>query len=165
MKTYTDIKLEHITAICDAREKLPCDLSPIKTVRGTLTTGDYSVQGLQHCVAVERKSKNDLVMCCGAERERFEREIQRLLAYPFRLLVVEAPYSDIEMGGWRGKLQPSHVIGSLISWQARGIPVMCVSDHAWAGRYIAKFLFTAARHRWRELQSLHQGLKIVEDAS
>ena len=36
-----------VTAIIDTREQLPLDLSPLQTVMQTLTTGDYSVQGLE----------------------------------------------------------------------------------------------------------------------
>ena len=50
------IRPENLTAIVDSREQLPLDLSPLRTIRGTLATGDYSVQGLENIVAIERKS-------------------------------------------------------------------------------------------------------------
>ncbi|WP_241160230.1 hypothetical protein [Desulfovibrio sp. ZJ369] len=46
-------------------------------VAGSLTVGDYSLEGLTDKVAVERKELPDLVQCLGRERERFERELQR----------------------------------------------------------------------------------------
>ena len=51
-----DDSAENLTAIVDLREQLPLDLSPLRTIRGTLATGDYSVQGLENIVAIERKS-------------------------------------------------------------------------------------------------------------
>lgn len=156
-----DLEPGDITAVVDTRERTSLDLAPLKVVRSTLATGDYSVAGLETQVSVERKSLQDLVMCCGAERERFEREVQRLLAYPARLLVVEATWGAIELGGWRGKLQPSHVTGALLGWIGRGLPVITVADHVSAGRYVARFLFLAARRRWRELQSFIPELKIA----
>ena len=56
-----ELKAEDVTAICDSREQLPLDLAPLKTVRGTLTTGDYSILGMENIVSLERKSLDDLL--------------------------------------------------------------------------------------------------------
>jgi DNA excision repair protein ERCC-4 len=150
------LRLEDITAIVDTRERTPLDLDPLRTRRATLTSGDYSVEGLENIVAVERKSLLDLVACCGRERARFEREIMRLLAYPVRCLVIESGWRQIEQGSWhwRSKLLPSHVIGSLIGWTAAGLPVILAGNHQRAGRLVVKLLFTAARRRFRECRNL-----------
>jgi DNA excision repair protein ERCC-4 len=123
------------------------------TVRGTLTTGDYSVLGLEGLVAIERKSLSDLLGCVGVSRERFDREVQRLLAYPARALVVESSWVDIEAGEWRSKITPAAVIGSLLGWVALGLPVIMAGDHHRAGRYVSRLLFTTARRRWREART------------
>ena len=86
------LKIQDLTAIVDTREQTPLDLAPLKTVRGTLSTGDYSIVGLEHVVAIERKSRDDLIACVGRERERFDREVKRLLAYHVRSLVVESTW-------------------------------------------------------------------------
>jgi ERCC4-type nuclease len=147
-------KPEHITAICDSREQLRLDLTPLKMVTGTLTTGDYSIAGLENIVAVERKSLADLIGCVGAERERFDREVQRLLAFPARMLVIESTWGAINLGGWRGKVTPASVTGSILGWVAAGLPTMLVGDHDEAGRAVARFLYIIARRRWRENRSL-----------
>ena len=82
------------------------------TVTGTLTTGDYSVQGLESIIAVERKSLSDLLGCVGQHRERFDREIQRLIAYPVRAIVIEATWADLERGDWQSRITPAAAIGS-----------------------------------------------------
>jgi len=150
----TTIKPEHVTAIIDTREQTPLTLEPLRSTTGTLTTGDYSVLGLEHVVAIERKSLPDLLGCIGRERERFDREVQRLLAYPTRALIVEATWTDIEAGQWRSKLTPAAAMGSLLGWIAMGLPVVMCGDHDRAGRYVARLLFTAARRRWREVKAL-----------
>jgi ERCC4-type nuclease len=116
----------------------------------TLATGDYSVKGLEHIVAIERKSLNDLLGCIGRERERFDREVQRMLAYPCRALVIEADWYEIETGEWRGEITPAQALSSLLSWMMQGIPVLMAGDHDRAGRYVARMLLLAARRRWRE---------------
>ena len=149
-----ELRPEQVTAIIDSREQLPLDLSPLQTVSGTLATGDYSVQGLENIVAVERKSLPDLLTCIGTCRERFDREVMRLLAYPTRAIVVEATWPDLERGEWQSKVTPAAAVGSVLGWIASGVPIIMAGDHARAGRYVSRLLFTAARRRWREARAL-----------
>jgi ERCC4-type nuclease len=149
---------EAVTAIIDTREQLPLDLSPLRTTRGTLTTGDYSVLGLESVVSIERKSLADLLGCVGGDRERFDREVQRLIAYPVCCLVVESTWGDLEAGKWNSRVTSSAAIGSCLGWIASGLPVLMAGDHERAGRYVSRLLFTAARRRWREARSLVDGL-------
>ena len=62
-------------------------------------------------MAIERKGA-DLLQAIGAERERFEREIQRLLAFPVRAIVIEATWGELERGDWRSKVTPAAAMGS-----------------------------------------------------
>lgn len=150
MKFPQELKPEHVTAIVDTREQTPLILSPLKNCVTNLDTGDYSVLGLEHVISVERKSMDDLLGCIGRERERFDREMQRILAYPVRSVVVEGTLAQIERGEYRSKVHPNAAIGSIMSWQAKGITFLFCEDHETAGRMTAKFLFSAARARYRE---------------
>ncbi len=150
-----------ITAICDTREQLPLDLGEMPMTRGTLATGDYSIAGLEHVIAVERKSLDDLLGCVGRERERFDRECQRLLAYPCRAIVVESSWAALEAGGWRSAVSPASALGSVIGWACQGIPIFMVGDHERAGKYVARLLFLAARRRWRELLTFQENLRLA----
>ncbi len=75
---------EFVTAIVDTREQLPLDLSPLRVQTGTLDTGDYALAAAPDLIRLERKSLDDLLGCVGRERERFDREVMRLLAFPVR---------------------------------------------------------------------------------
>jgi ERCC4-type nuclease len=150
----TELPIGGLTAIQDSREQCPVDLHPLRTVVGTLTTGDYSIVGLEQVVAIERKSLDDLLGCIGQQRERFDKEVQRLAAYHARALVVEASWQDIERGEWRSKVTPSAALGSLLGWAIAGLPIVMAGSHERAGRYIARLLVTAARRRWREAKGL-----------
>ena len=147
-KIRKTLEPQDITAIQDTREQNPLDLRPLLTRVGTLTTADYSVEGLEHCIALERKSLQDLVMCVGRERERFDREVQRLLAYPVKGLIIEANICQIELKQYRGDVHPNAVLSSVMGWMARGLPIMWVNDHATAGKMAAKFLYVAAKRYW-----------------
>lgn len=153
-KIRAELRPETITAIIDTREQTPLDLSPLRTIQGTLPTGDYTVAGLEKVIAIERKSQGDLLSCIGTERERFEREVHRLLSYPVRALVIESTWLQLENGGWRSRIKPASAIGSLLGWSAMGLPIVMAGDHERAGKYVAKLLFIAARRRWREARSL-----------
>ncbi len=67
------------------------------------------------------------------------------------------PWERLEAGGWRSQVTPAAVIGSLLGWIAAGLPVVMAGDHARAGRYVSRLLFTAARRRWRENRELLRG--------
>ena len=165
MKLPSELKPEQVTAIIDTREQAPIDLAPLQAVTGTLSTGDYSVQGLESIVAIERKSLPDLLACIGQQRNRFDREVQRLLAYPCRAIVVEASWSDLEQGGWRSQVTPAAALGSVLGWVALGVPVIMTGDHERAGRYVSRLLFTAARRRWREARALAVPILASENAA
>jgi DNA excision repair protein ERCC-4 len=186
MKMIAEPGHDKFVAIIDTREQEPLDLAPLRTERGTLPTGDYSLKGLEHVIAIERKSLSDLLGCCGGERERFEKEIQRMLAYPCRVLVVEAHLNDIEQAvadakgvySYRylapvdgeikplyakSKVRPQSVTGSLLAWQTMGVPVIYSGTHAQAGIDVARLMFIAARRRWREARALVEGtLTLIE---
>ena len=154
MKLPAELQPQMVVAICDTREQLPLNLEPLQVERDGLDTGDYSVRGLESVVAIERKSLADMLGCIGQERERFDREVMRLLAYPTRAIVIEATWPEIEAGQWRSKVTASAAIGSLLGWIAAGLPIIMAGDHARAGRYVSRLLYTAARRRWRELRAL-----------
>lgn len=153
MKLRSELRPQDITAIVDTREQRPLDLTPLRTIRGTLTTGDYGIVGLTS-ISIERKSLPDLLSCVGQERERFQREVDRLLGIPARCLVIESTWEEIERGQWRSRVKPASVIGSLLGWMMSGLPVAMCGDHQRAGKYVSRMLFIAARRRYRECRSL-----------
>lgn len=157
-----DISAENLVAVIDTAEQLPLDLSPLRTEWKSLETGDYSICGLENYAAIERKSLPDFVACCGVERERFSKCVQRLLAYPCRAIVVEASYEDLERGGWRSKITPASVIGSYYAWLAMGVPIVLSGDRQRAGRDVVSLLVAAGRRRWSEARELITAAQRIE---
>jgi DNA excision repair protein ERCC-4 len=150
---------ECVVAITDSRKQCSFDLSPIQSKSGTLDTGDYCLASCPDIVRIERKSIYDLIGCVGSDRERFEREVTRLLAFPTRVHVVQSTWEKIEshesvMPQWRGKVTKEAVIGSLLGWQAAGLSIHLAGEHASAGRHVPRLLYTIAKRRYRELRSL-----------
>lgn len=136
--------------IVDTREQRPFDFSAHQnwigsTVRGTLQTGDYSVEGMQDILALERKSLSDLVISLTHGRERFVSACERLAGYQHSAIIVEASYEDIKTpypeevytqrgGGNQGsdrlhtRAHPNGISGSLDAINARyGINILYTS--------------------------------------
>lgn len=141
-------------AIIDTREQDRLVFPNLPSEPGTLDTGDYSIRCLEHLIAVERKTLHDLLACCGRERDRFKRELQRLRGYHYRLLVIEADAATLEAGGWRSELAPTHVLGSLAAWCAQfGLPIWLGGNHDACGRFVERFLYQCARAVVSELKA------------
>jgi ERCC4-type nuclease len=159
MRIRKELLPEDITILVDTREQRPFDLNPYRTKSTTLTTGDYTVFGLESLICLERKSLGDLVLCCGAERERFEREIKRLMGFEARAIIVEAEWTELYQRNWRSTLSVKQVTNSVTGWIAQGIPIICAGVHA--SEVAKEFLFLAARRRYRQLISL--GINIIAE--
>jgi DNA excision repair protein ERCC-4 len=156
-----DLRPSDIMAIVDAREQLPLDLHlPFK--RGTLAAADYSVEGLESMIAVERKGPQDLIACVGRERDRFEACLKRMQGYEVRAVVLEMTWADIEFGGWRGKVTPAQVKAALYSW-SKHVSIFPAGSRKAAASIVSGILFSAARTRWRELQSFYGSLKVTSE--
>lgn len=155
MKIPADLAPESITVIIDSREQRPFGLEPMQTQRGTLRTGDYSIAGMTDEVSIERKSLDDLLACIGRERERFEAELKRLQAYPWRLVVVEAGWPAVERGEWRSKVTPTMAMSSVCSWMGRyQVPFHFCGSRELAADATRRFLFLAAKSRYKQAREL-----------
>ncbi len=85
-----------------------------------LPAGDYSIRGYGERIAIERKSKADLFGTLGQGRDRFVRELDRLNAYDFAAVVVEAELSEILTDPpAHTSLSPKTITRSVIAWQQR----------------------------------------------
>jgi ERCC4-type nuclease len=131
--------------LIDTREQLPLALPNAR--RATLSTGDYSIEGYVDQIAVERKSLADLYGCFGQSRERFERELERLAAYPYPAIVIEATLADVEHGPRFSQIHSNSAIGSLIAWGTKyRIPVWLAGDRRTAATTVHKILCKAAKY-------------------
>ena len=138
--------------VVDSREQRPYRLEP--SVVGALATGDYSVAGLEELVVVERKSLEDFVACCGRERSRFLRELERLRGYPHAAVVIEASWESLGEKTWRGTVSPETLKSSVCSWAARFCPLILAGSRRGGRSATKRFLDAVVRLRLRELDAL-----------
>lgn len=101
----------------DTREQRPYEY-PNSEVK-TLPTGDYSVIGLEHLVAVERKTVTDAYSSLGCERPRFRAEVERLGRLDYGAIVVESSLPDFLRPPMFSHMNPRAAISTLLSWSVR----------------------------------------------
>ena len=145
---------DDILAVVDTREQLPLEL-PLRTITGTLPTGDYSVSGFEDLICVERKSLPDLIGCMTSGRIRFEKELQRMKAYDARCVVVEASWQQLRNGEYRSRITPDAATHSIVSWlSSYAVPFLFVGNRESAADAVAYFLFTSTKKYYERLQSI-----------
>lgn len=97
-----------------------CRPLEVSSYIGTLPSGDYSLKGYQHRVAVERKSKEDLFTTVGNGRARFERELARLNALDMAWVIIEADFRECCISPpTYSQLKAKTIHRSLIAWEMR----------------------------------------------
>lgn len=127
--------------VCDSREQAPYDFvgaacyAGTTVEQGTLSTGDYSLKGLEHLCAVERKGWQDWIMCLGRERSRFVKELERGRGLECFAVVVEGRFEDMAHHDYRGMLNAHSACQSLCAFMARlRVPVLFAGSRA-GGQY------------------------------
>ena len=138
------------TIIIDTREQEPYSFDPrlAATARRALPAGDYSVEGLEQRVAVERKSLDDFVSTVIHSRARFRNELRKLAGYRATCIVVEAGVLDVLLHRYRGDAHPNAVLGSALSIILDfRIPVFFCSNRQAACQFVQAYLL-AAHARW-----------------
>jgi len=113
-----------INIIIDTREQTPYTFANIqprpRTQFATLRTGDYSLDGLQTEITIERKSLQDAFNTFGRGRRRFERELHRMKTFTFAAVILEADWTTVlRYPPTHSKLNPKIIYASVIAWQQR----------------------------------------------
>jgi DNA excision repair protein ERCC-4 len=153
--------------VVDSREQRPLEFT-LPTERGTLQTGDYSIRGLEHFVAIERKSVNDLVNCLmGKQRERFERELSRGRGLDYFALVIEAESGRTGGGPVpQSKMNPKAVCQSLMAFSVRyNLPVFFCPGREYAARVIESLLLKYVAEQERRFKAVVHGAEQPQEAT
>jgi len=105
------------TIVVDTREQLPYDFA--NCIKKSLASGDYSIEGLEQKIAIERKTKQDIYQSVSKERKRFKKEAERLQEYQYAAIVIECTLSDLLEPPPFSEVSPRVVINTLISWSIK----------------------------------------------
>jgi ERCC4-type nuclease len=135
--------------VYDTREIKPFPLLGFAALRKTLKTGDYSIQGLEDRVTVERKSVADLWGSMTTGRARFERCVRRMAEMDRAAIVIEGSLTQAAIQPSRvERVVPASVIGGLISWSCQfALPVWFCETREQAERVTVRWLASYFKHR------------------
>jgi len=120
-----------LKVLVDTREQKPYlfEKREVEIERVALPEGDYSLPGLEAEIAIERKSLDDLVSCLmGQNRDRFERELERLMSKVCKAVVIEASVDTVRIHRYVSRMSPHAVLQSIIAFQVR-----YMMPFVWAG--------------------------------
>jgi len=138
------------TVVIDTREQEPYSFDPrlATAVRRALPAGDYSVDGLEACVAVERKTLDDFVSTVIHNRARFREELRKLAGYRAACVVVEAGLIDVLQKRYRGDAHPNAVLGNALSLILDyRVPVFFCTTRQASCQFVQAYLL-GAHARW-----------------
>lgn len=140
--------------IVDSREQRPLDFSrwtDVTVVPGTLSSGDYSIVGLEDRFSIERKSLDDLASSLTHGRDRFTRELERLRSFEVKCIVAECTLEDVAKHRYKSKALPESLLQSLAAFHVRyGVPVIWCGSPAGAAyqvRALARWYIEDAQKR------------------
>lgn len=160
----TDFTVSPFKILVDSREKAPWHFRSlranasdggepilVRTEYACLQTGDYTIEGCESQIAVERKSKADAYGTFGGGRARFERELERLDAMDFAAVIIESEWSSLMLNPPAlSKLLPLTIFRSVIAWEQR-YPTI----HWWpcpGKRFAEKTCYRILERWWKENQ-------------
>ena len=135
--------------IQDTREQRPLSFDGLH-IRGVpkldvvvhkLDVGDYSVQGLEDKLFIERKSAQDLYGTLFQGRERFQREMERMQSFKYKYLVIEStPFGFAQHMEWhRHMMQFNSAFSTLMIYAERyGLKVRWAKTREGSADYIAR---------------------------
>jgi ERCC4-type nuclease len=85
---------DNFTIIVDTREQQPWSLKHHTIANKKLDTGDYSVEGYEHLLCIERKhSISEFVN--NMTEKRFSDVLERMSKYPYSFIIMEFDFDDI----------------------------------------------------------------------
>jgi hypothetical protein len=137
----------------EPEEKRPGKFQVVNTIDEALDSGDYSIKGLEDVVRIERKAGiielfNNMIP--KANKERFEREMERLRSIKHRYLLIEGQITNDIMGLSVPQLYKGPPGSSVIRWiheleMEYNIVPMFVGE---AGRKMARIIFENMAKRY-----------------
>ncbi len=119
----------------------------LPTKVANLYTGDYSLEGYETRVTVERKTHGDWFGCLGDGRRRFRDCLERLAAFDSAVVIIEADLESLAVPPSRSSLRAAHSLSAYISWQEEfGVPIQPWPNREWAERAALLWLTSFWRH-------------------
>jgi len=149
--------------LVDTRERMPLPLFDnhpnwiAAERRATLKTGDYTIEDMETLLTLERKTLADAVNSAITNRGRFISACERLAAFRWKAILIEATYEDLK-SPFKGledietDAHPNAVCGTFDAIEAKfDIPIIYTSrDRSLATECAASWLSKHFTYWWLE---------------
>jgi len=131
--------------VVDTREQLP--LWKKDVISKKLDVGDYSIEGYENKIAVERKSLSDLFGTLGGGHKRFKAELERAKSYDYFAIVIEGSFTNIMKkeypGSYHSKMEGYVILKILFTLHIKyGINIFMANNRVECKQYI-KHIFNS----------------------
>lgn len=141
---------QKLPVVIDTREQeghaWEFDADQFSAVQQKLTSGDYSILGLEDVVTIERKTLGDAVGTVIHDWGRFRRLLHRMAGMDHAIVVVESSVEDILLHKYESDAEPLSVLGRLQSIQIdHAIPVVFAGNRLTAIAYSERYLLQVAK--------------------
>jgi len=158
-----------ITILVDSHEQLPYDFENLVriagTIRQTLPAGDYAIAEAPEIFCVERRRVeefNTIFSNPSDNRSPFLQELELLLDYPHRFLVIEGTLQSAKGGGRLGQYHKNGMMDFLDALTARfGITIIYSDSREEAEERVANLAAMHYAYYFAEQQGL--GRCLMED--
>ena len=143
--------MSELPIIIDTREQTPFDFAGYTSNISSkaLNTGDYSLEGFEDKITIERKSIGDLASCMTIGRDRFCRELERMREFESAAVIVEQPLNTITNGNYRSNLNPVSFEQSILSFIIKyRVPFLFGKNR----KHASWLCFNCLRHYWNAKQ-------------
>lgn len=113
--------------IRDNNEQKPYQFTECKYIDKSIDCGDYTIQGYEDQIIIERKEINDFYGSITHGRDRFDRMWERCKDAEFKGLLIEAREEEVYCPcmSWSG-INPNSIYGSIVSFEIKyNVHVYC----------------------------------------
>lgn len=131
-----------VVILVDTREQRPWVFSArVASKRATVPTGaDYTIEGFEAEIGIERKSLDDFIGSVCQGKVRFAASLRALATRRWQMLLIEAPLSALLAGWYRSRAKPSAMLGVVASIMSNGIHIVFADDANAAAQLAERWL-------------------------
>lgn len=149
-------KSDNFTIIVDTREQHPWVFKEFATAKRKLDTGDYSIEGLEDKLCIERKN-GMAEIATNMTESRFPDVIERMSKYPHSYILIECNYdqlmnyprgSDVPQRLWSNiKITPGFILKFLTQLSvSHNIHVIFCGNAEWAEKTALSIMKRVREH-------------------
>jgi len=128
--------------VIDTREKKPYAFNSARvgSVKKALPAGDYSLEGYENQVVIERKTLTDFISTVVHNKPRFQAELLKLKNYKFAWIILESSIEEIFQEQYRSAIKPKALFEMSVAIHIQYIPILFCGNRPCAIKIVESLL-------------------------